>query len=960
MLGATAAAVDGEDVPLGGPIPTTIMAVLAVAAPDVVSTERLIDVIWDDGAPPAARKTLQAHVAKLRRSLAAASAGDDVIVGERGRGYRLAPFVQTDIGRLRTLTHAAKSGDAWTGRSGVWSEMPLGGCVGTISVESLRTTLDEERARALLAWAERSAVTGELGPDPALLEARLVVHPYDEALWAALVTTLADAGRRRDALEVYQRARTTMIEGIGLDPGPLLQAAEARALSPVAAADPISLGAVPAQRAGMPLAPGTFVGRQDDLDVLPALLDESPFVTLVGPGGAGKTRLAVEVARRHGGPVVFVDLTRIEAADESVDGIVQVVAEAAGLGVFPEGRATAALAFALARRPVLLVLDNCEHVLKGIAILVSSLAGTAGETRVLATSRAPLGTAAERVHRLRPLTEGQEGEAVRLFLARSGNAGGLAGEAADVAELCARIDRLPLAIEFVAARSAHLSPAEMLARLDDRMMLLSHRSSVHDRHRTMATVLSWSHDLLGLDAQLLLRRLAVFRGWFDLRSVESVCTDVRLAVDEVVDALAELIDHSLVVAHATEVRSRYRLLETVRSFATTVLDASEEAASVRRRHATHRLERLESFPWDASFFDTAATAELTSSIDDIGLAMYWAEQHGDHELLARLAGRCHLIWSPSFGRGAEGRRWLDQVLDHEADLDDETRTAALTARAFASLTLGLQDQEDLVERAIAVGHELGGFLNAARGLHAFGAATRAAALSDETLFELARARLQALFRSAAGHPTADWTIHAHCYAGYIESLAGDIEAADAAYSKALDSGPLRWTNRRAIGPDLLTVRYLLGDHRGALDALPLVTFDPPPGVQPALTPCAQALNEAALGMTAESAVSFQVALDSADRDLFLGHNHAMIYAAAIMLERDEPIPAAELLAASLAFGHASATDLPFRTPASYVLFLHVQKRLLSELEGDRRRVAWSRGLSMDDEAALDLLDTIAN
>ncbi|WP_336207335.1 ATP-binding protein [Nonomuraea sp. LPB2021202275-12-8] len=328
---------------------------------------------------------------------------------------------------------------------------------------------------------------------------------------------------------------------------------------------------------GLPAARTTFVGRTAEREAILAAFESARLVTLVGPGGVGKTRLAVAAAEAaapsyaRGG--AFVDLVPVR------DGFVPgAVAAALGVSERPGRPLEDAIADRLGRDRVLLVLDNCEHLLDAVAAFVDRLLSRCPGTRALVTSRERLGVPGERVVPVEPLP--LSSDAVALFRDRATAADpAFAVEAGDVEEICARLDGLPLAIELAAARSAALGPGGLLAALDDNLRLLAGGRGADQRHRSLRSVLGWSHDLLEEDERTLFRRLAVFTGGFDLDAVIAVTSGGR---GEVADVLGRLAGKSL-VAHQRDA-SRWRLLETVRAFAAERLDASGEQSDLRERH----------------------------------------------------------------------------------------------------------------------------------------------------------------------------------------------------------------------------------------------------------------------------------------------------------------------------------------------------------------------------------------
>ncbi|WP_231618801.1 ATP-binding protein, partial [Nonomuraea sp. SBT364] len=329
--------------------------------------------------------------------------------------------------------------------------------------------------------------------------------------------------------------------------------------------------AVPAgEMAGLPVSRTSFVGRAAELEAITAAFTASRLVTLAGPGGVGKTRLAVAVAGALGHGGAYVDLVPVR------DGFVaEAVAAALGVSEQPQRPLDDAIADRLGTMPALLVLDNCEHLLDEAAGFVDRLLSRCPGTRTLVTSRERLGMPGERVLAVEPLPP--HSDAVALFHDRAAAAGQGALDADTVETICARLDGLPLAIELAAARSAALGAEGLLAALDDNLRLLAGGRGADSRHRSLRAVLAWSHDLLADAERALLRRLSVFTGAFDLPAAVAVAGEGRV---HVADVLGRLVDKSLVQRGA----GRWWLLETVRAFAAEHLTAAGEAPTVHARH----------------------------------------------------------------------------------------------------------------------------------------------------------------------------------------------------------------------------------------------------------------------------------------------------------------------------------------------------------------------------------------
>jgi predicted ATPase/DNA-binding SARP family transcriptional activator len=416
-----------------------------------------------------------------------------------------------------------------------------------------------------------------------------------------------------------------------------------------------------------------LVGRDDDLDRITDAIADSPVVTLVGPGGVGKTSLALAAAHRVADDrrrrVRLVELGELAASADVPSALAETLGISGGAG----RTLTDSIAAALRARPTLLVLDNCEHVVVDTAKLVQAITDAAVDLCVLATSREPLGLAREQLIHVLPLEV--TGAAVELFIERARAAGGgdLADARLDVEEICRRLDGLPLAIELAAARARSLTPAQLLARLDDRLRLLGggHHATA-ERHRTLRATVRWSYDLLAHDQQRLFERLGVFAGPFDLAAAETVATADDLDAIEVARILGELVERSLVSIEAGPFGRRFRLLETLREFARETLARRGEADAVSARHArwcrdqTADIGQLLVGPGEIE-----GVARLGELWADLRAAVEWAFTAGDADLADALV---HPVAAEvSLRRQVELGDWAERILDL-LPADDEPRT----------------------------------------------------------------------------------------------------------------------------------------------------------------------------------------------------------------------------------------------------------------------------------------------
>jgi predicted ATPase/class 3 adenylate cyclase/DNA-binding CsgD family transcriptional regulator len=476
----------------------------------------------------------------------------------------------------------------------------------------------------------------------------------------------------------------------------------------------------------LPAQLSSFVGRDTELTQLRELLADNRVVTLTGAGGVGKTRLAIQVAAQLAGEFSdgawYVDLAPITDPE-----LVPVtVARALGLPDQP-GRSTMdTLLRFIHDRQMLVVLDNCEHLLDASAELVVALLSAAPRLTLLATSREAIGVAGEVSWRVPSLSLADE--AIELFTDRARHARpGFAvsdDNAAAVGEICARLDGVPLAIELAAARVRALSLAEILDSLHDRFRLLTGgaRTAVR-RQQTLRASVDWSHALLTEPERVLFRRLAVFLGGFDLDAAQTVAGGGDVQRYQVLDQLTLLVDKSLVVADDTGGRTRYRLLETVRQYALEKLGESGEADAVRSRHRDHytALAGLLDAPAGSDYERRLEQAE--TEIDNLRAAFAWSRENSDTALALTLASSLQPLWQAR-GRVREGRAWFDAVLTREVAQDTEV-AAAVRARALADtavlyLFFGAADSVDRAQQALALARDIDDPAVLARALTACG------------------------------------------------------------------------------------------------------------------------------------------------------------------------------------------------------------------------------------------------
>ncbi|WP_353111760.1 BTAD domain-containing putative transcriptional regulator [Microbacterium sp.] len=600
----------------GGAAMRALAAALVSAGGEPRSAAALADEIWGDAPPQNPRAALQTLVSRLRSAV-----GADLVTSTP-TGYAVRAE-ETDLGRARALAGGAEAAAApealalcdealalWRGEPGDdIGDAPAG--------EQLRREASVVRERLLRRRAECLALSGLPEEAAAAFATLSETHPFDEALQHGLMTSLAEGGRAAEAMSSFAVFRSRLEEALGTRPGRALTDLNACLLREQ------EERAVPRVRIGVLAAPNALIGRDEALRAAVTLLGTSRLVTLIGPGGLGKTRLAHAVATETDAPMaVFVPLAGVRSDAD----VPLAIAAALGIGEantasgrFSDPRAwpdlRARTVAALADRETLIVLDNCEQVIDGVADWAADLLAVVPALRILATSRSPLLISAERLLPLEPLeiAEDETAPAVRLFLERARAVRpGVAIELDAVARLCAHLDGLPLAIELAAARARTLSVAQIEQRLQDRFALLtSGDRTAPARHRTLEAVISWSWDLLDDEARRALAVLSLLPGGFSGVSAAAI-----LRIGSADEVLGRLADQSLLQVIESPLGVRFRMLETVREFGVARLADAGAEGETGAWHAV--LDWVEAFTAEhglrAANFPGALTADAHREI----------------------------------------------------------------------------------------------------------------------------------------------------------------------------------------------------------------------------------------------------------------------------------------------------------------------------------------------------------
>ena len=702
-----------------------LLAALLLDANHPVSADRLIEWLWRGSPPANAHNALQAHVSQLRKVLGTnrlelrdagyvLSVGDDELDAARferllGEGRRA-----LDVGDAAAASRIL--GEALT----LWRGPVLADCdlepeaqAEAARLEELRAATREERIEADLRLGRHAELVAEL-------EALVAAQPLRERLRGQLMLALYRSDRQADALQEYQRTRRTLDDQLGIEPSPALQRLERAILNHDAALEPVI-----AERHAysVPLAPTPLLGRSGELADAQRLLtqDGVRLLTFTGPGGIGKTRLALELAHRlavrFADGAAFVELAPVRSAALVAPTI------ARALRVATSRSSKEALERFLSDHELLLVLDNFEHLLDA-APLVAALAAAAPRLKTVATSRAPLHIAAEHEFEVPPLElDGgrdthRPSPAVALFVQRARAVRrdfALTDESATaVAEICARLDGLPLAIELAAARSKLLPPQAMLERLGSRLDLTGGARDAPERQQTLRTTIDWSYGLLSGEERRLFARLAVFAGGWTLEAAEAVCGDEDVRV---LDALSSLVDNSLVRQGGNR-EPRFAMLETVREYAIERLREAGEDDSLQRRHADFYVAFAEQA--EPHLLDREQSVWLTrleAERDNLRAAVAFAVERGDAETALRLASASRRFWH-LHAHLAEGRAWLDAALNLRETTPSVLRVKVLNGAGTLAARQGdLDAAERLITESFELAQELGERQRAATALN---------------------------------------------------------------------------------------------------------------------------------------------------------------------------------------------------------------------------------------------------
>jgi predicted ATPase/DNA-binding SARP family transcriptional activator len=721
VLGGTGLERRGQVVPIGGPKPRLALALLASCRGSVVSTDRLCDELWGNNPPADPLGVLQSYLSRLRRALR-----PEAEIVARPPGYVLQiPDEMIDAGRFEKLCRRANSSSnskvtvelledalaCWRGPAFEEFAEHEWARIAATRLDELHLLAQEELFEARLALGAHAALVGDL-------EALVTRYPMRERFCRQLIVALYRSGRAAEALRRAEALRVVLREELGLDPSPALRELEARVLND----DPTLIQPPEAARRSalhqLPAEPTRLVGRAEEIGLLTSQLRIDRLITLTGPGGVGKTRLAMRLAGElwddFDGEVFVTELAPVRDPTSTVAAI------ATALDVQQRQHLSIeeTLVEYLRARRALLVLDNCEHLRHTIASLSERVLSWCPGVTILATSREVLGLPGEHVWRVRPLAIPDEGSgpavaaeapATRLFVecaiaARPGFALG-PDNVNDVIEIVGRLDGLPLAIELAAARIRAMGPAALAERLREGFDLLAGaQTSMILRHRTVQDLVEWSYDLLGADEQRLFARLCVFAGSFGLDAAEEVCAGPDVGKSRTSALLANLVDKSMVQL-VDEDLPRYRLLETLREYGRDHLSAAERNR-VRARHAAWYLEVAKRCGRSLAGSDEAAAVRmLDRDFDNLRAAHRWSVEHADIDTALRLVAG---LREYSFRcMHAEIASWADVAIALPDACAHERYPVTVGVAAYGRFVRGdLEGAIELGERAVAAARQL--------------------------------------------------------------------------------------------------------------------------------------------------------------------------------------------------------------------------------------------------------------
>ncbi|MFE3450825.1 BTAD domain-containing putative transcriptional regulator [Nonomuraea sp. NPDC059194] len=685
---------DGAVVEVPGIRLRALLAALALEPGRIVTRARLVDWIWGERPPADEVNAVQALVSRLRRVLP-----DGVVEADSG-GYRLAVAPDAvDVYRFEQLINQARAAEpaarAELLRSALalWRGTPMADIAlkDSDAFDAVVARLDELYVAALGDRVDADIRLGNGSEMVSELTELVATYPLREGFVAALMRALAEAGRGNEALTVYQRTRERLAEELGVDPSAELSALHTALLRG-------ELGErADNRRTNLRAELTSFVGKDGDVGAVAGLAINHRLVTLTGAGGSGKTRLATEAARTMLTELPdgawLVELASVQAEADLAQAALTAIGlrDQALLGGARGGEPVDRLITAIRERAILLILDNCEHVIEAAAAFADRLLGECRRLRIVATSREPLGITGEVLWQVEPLALPAKGAdpsevgsspAVRLLRDRADlvrkDIGSDVHTLSAMARICRALDGMPLAIELAAARLRTMSIDQLAHRLDDRFRLLTGGSrTALSRHKTLRAVVDWSWDLLTEAERGVLGRLSVFSGGASLEAAERVCGDEAFAGEPVLDLLTALIEKSLLLADG-DGTPRYRMLNTIREYAAQRLVEAGETEPARRAHLAYFTELAETAdPHLRTAEQLKWLATLEAEHDNIGAALRGAIAEGWAQEAMRLVAAVGWYWFLS-GHRAEGTELSIAAASLDGEVSDEVRAMAYT------------------------------------------------------------------------------------------------------------------------------------------------------------------------------------------------------------------------------------------------------------------------------------------
>jgi predicted ATPase/DNA-binding SARP family transcriptional activator len=720
----------GAPIHLGGPMAVRLLAALLIDAPRAVERDTLIERLWGNDPPATETTALQVHVSRLRRVLEPGNRGGaSSVLRTSDDGYGLViDRAQIDADHFESLLREAEDlaepeperalSDVESARA-LWRGRPWGALADEVWMRGEVSRLEELRRRADELWADVQLALGRHDLIVDSLARAVAEEPLRERRWEQLMLGLYRCGRQAEALRAFQDARRVLTDELGIEPSPALRGLEQAVLvqDPDLDAPPLATRQRP--RHNLPAMLTNLVGRADDVVATRKALEGSRLVTVTGAAGCGKTRLAIAVAEglvdRLDDGVWCVDLTAATTGDL----VATHITTALGLREIDEHGPDSALALLqtyLADREVLLVLDNCEHVVAEVATVLGSLLSSCPDVRVLATSRVVIGQIGESVRPLSPLAipdadaaveDTASSPAVQLFLDRASDAGAALDQTAEqlmtIGELCRFLEGLPLAIELAAMWTATLPPSEILELLSRRLLLIATDESLPERQRALRTAIEWSHTLLADNERVAFRRLAAFPAGFTLAGAAAVIAGDPDATDVVIGTIGRLVGSSFVRTDHPQVPARYRMLEAIREFAIEQLDRSGEVEEINARQLDYFVALARNSRRDEYLGppNSETMAALDAEHDNIREALGRLIASRDGERAELLAGAMGTYWADR-GHWGEGQRWLTRALELATDAHSLERARAIIALAqttstFAGIATRVEELEEAVE-----------------------------------------------------------------------------------------------------------------------------------------------------------------------------------------------------------------------------------------------------------------------